>query len=163
MSNEQANISQTTEVPVRTVSAQEGVQTISFSFKPLTLKLGVTPQITADSSIIMKVDVKREFRGATIDSENETFTVNSREANTKVLVRNGQTAVIGGVYQSDAAEGELGVPYLKDIPVLGALFRGRTIDKDKSELLIFLTPRILARTDLGGASPSMSKADGGEL
>lgn len=163
MSNEIANISQTTEVPVRAVTVQNGVQTITFSFKPLTLKLGVTPQITADSSIIMKVDVKREFRGATIDTENDAFTVNSREANTKVLVRNGQTAVIGGVYQSDAAEAEMGVPYLKDIPVLGALFKGKTVNKDKSELLIFLTPRILARTDLGGASPSMSKAGGGDL
>lgn len=164
LSNEQATISQTTEVPIRVVTpAPPGPPQISFTFKTLTLKLGVTPQITVDSSIIMKVDVKREFRGAAVDTENGEFTVNGREAATKVLVRNGQTAVIGGVYQSDATEGETGVPYLRDIPVLGSLFRGRTTSKDKSELLIFLTPRILAKTDLGGASPSLSKSSGGDF
>jgi type IV pilus assembly protein PilQ len=69
LSNESASINQTTEVPVKSVSNQNGISTTSFSFKPLSLKLDVMPQITSDSSIIMKVGVKREFRGATIDPE----------------------------------------------------------------------------------------------
>jgi type IV pilus assembly protein PilQ len=76
--------------------------------------------------------------------------VNSREANTRVIVKNGQTAVIGGIYRSDVTEGITGVPWLKDIPVLGALFRGTSTDKQRSELLIFLTPRILAQAEGGG-------------
>jgi type IV pilus assembly protein PilQ len=151
LTNVKADISQTTEVPVKQVTAVGNSTQTSISFKPLTLKLEVTPQITSDSSIVMSVKVKREFRGATQDAATESFSVNSREANTTVLVRNGQTAVIGGIYQSDATEGESGVPYLREIPFIGSLFRGRTNTKDKSELLIFLTPRVLAQIESGKA------------
>lgn len=150
LTNEVANISQTTEVAVRQVTQNGTTSTDTFTFKPLTLKLEVTPQITADSSIIMKVNVKREFQGAV--QSNGSFSVNSREANSRILVKNGQTAVIGGIYQSDATDSEAGVPWLRELPVVGALFRGRTNTKDKSELLIFLTPRIVSQTQ--GTPPS---------
>lgn len=81
------------------------------------------------------------------------FAVNSREANTRILVKNGQTAVIGGIYQSDATDGETGVPWFREIPVLGHLFKTKNITKEKSELLIFLTPRILGQVGSGSMNP----------
>lgn len=158
LTNEPANITQTTEVPLRQVTVNGNASQTTFTFKAVTLKLEVTPQITADSSIIMKVNLKREFLGATQDTVNEVAPVNSREANTKVLVRNGATAVIGGIYQSDATDGETGVPYLREIPFLGALFRGRTSTKQKNELLLFLTPRVLAQSE-SGTPPAPSPGD----
>lgn len=146
MTNEKADINQTTEVPVRKVTPNAtGPAQESFEFKPLTLKLEVTPQVTADGSVIMKVSVNRQFRGGDVSSAGQgAFAVNSREANTRVLVRNGQTAVIGGIYQSDAVDGENGTPWLREIPVISYLFKSKNISKTKSELLVFLTPRIIA-------------------
>lgn len=154
MTNEKADISQTTEVPVRQVTQNGTATQETFQFKPLTMKLEVTPQVTADGSVIMKVSVNRQFQGAEVSSAGQgAFAVNSREANTRVLVKNGQTAVIGGIYQSDATNGENGVPYLREIPVLGYLFKTKSTKTQKQELLVFLTPRILGQVE-GGNSPS---------
>lgn len=155
MSNEQADINQTTEVPVRQVTVNGNATQETYQFKPLALKLAVTPQVTADGSVIMKVGVMRQFKGADQGSgSNVSFAVNSREANTRVLVKNGQTAVIGGIYQSDATEGDAGVPWFKDLPVLGHMFKTSTKDKTKMELLIFLTPRIMGQVEGGMSSPT---------
>ncbi len=148
LTNEKADISQTTEVPVRTMTTSVNGNIETFQFKPLTLKLEVTPQVTADGSIIMKVLVNRQFRGADVSSAGAgAFAINSREANTRVLVKNGQTAVIGGIYQSDAIEGNQGVPWLKDVPVLKYLFSNKNSESRKTELLVFMTPRIVGQTD----------------
>lgn len=153
LSNEKADISQTDELPVRTLTPQaNGAPIVTYQFKPLTLKLEVTPQVTGEGTVIMKVSVNRQIKGAAASTQDDTFSVNSREANTRVIVKNGQTAVIGGIYRSDVTEGVTGTPWLKDIPVLGTLFKGSNVDKRRSELLIFLTPRILARTEGGGAA-----------
>lgn len=157
MSNEPAKISQTTEVPIETVTQNGTTTQRTVSYKPLTLLLDVTPQVTAEGSVMMKVQVKREFAGAR-DVETKDFPINGREANTRVLVRNGETAVIGGIYQSDVREGETGVPWLRDVPYLGALFRGTTTDKDKMELVVFLTPRVLP-AGRGGNAPADLKED----
>jgi len=152
LSNEKADISQTNELPVKTLTPQaSGQPLVTYQFKPLTLKLEVTPQVTGEGTVIMKVAVNRQIKGAAVSSTDDTFSVNSREANTRVIVKNGQTAVIGGIYRSDVTEGTTGVPWLKDIPVLGSLFRGTSTDKQRSELLIFLTPRILANAEGAGA------------
>lgn len=144
MTNEKADISQSTDVPVRQTTVSNGVVTETFTQVPLALSLEVTPQVTADGSIIMKVQVKRQFKGADVSSAGQgAFSVNKREANTRVLVKNGQTAVIGGIYQSDATDGETGVPWFRELPVLGYLFKSKNISKEKSELLVFLTPRII--------------------
>lgn len=154
MTNEKADINQTTEVPVRQVTQNGTATQETFQFKPLTLKLEVTPQVTADGSVIMKVLVNRQFRGADVSSAGQgAFAVNSREANTRVLVKNGQTAVIGGIYQSDAVEGGTGVPWLREVPVLGNLFKTKSVDKRKSELLVFLTPRIIGPVGNEAAVP----------
>lgn len=148
MSNEKANITQTTEIPLTTTTLTGNVAQTTVQFKPLTLKLEVTPQVTADASVIMNVLVNRQFLGANAANTGDTqLPVNSREAQTKVLVHNGQTAVIGGIYQSDTSLGTHGVPWFKDLPVVGTLFRGTDNRKQKVELMIFLTPRILGQTD----------------
>lgn len=155
LTNEKADITQTTEVAVRSVTQSvTGPPTETFQFKPLTMKLEVTPQVTADGSVIMKVNVNRQFQGADTSGAGQgAFAVNSREANTRVLVKNGETAVIGGIYQSDATDGETGVPWFREIPGIGYLFKTKNIKKDKSELLIFLTPRIVGQVGSGPSLP----------
>lgn len=147
MSNEKADINQTTEVPIKQVTINGTSNQTSFQFKPLTLKLEVTPQVTSDGSVIMKVTVNRQFQGAIVDAQLGSFSVNSREANTRVLVKNGQTAVIGGIYQSDATDNDTGVPWFREVPFVGWLFKTKNSTKSKSELLIFLTPRIMGQVD----------------
>lgn len=158
MSNEKADINQTTEEPVRQVTQNGTATQETFQFKPLTLKLEVTPQVTADASVIMKVTVNRQFRGADVSSAGQgAFAVNSREANTRVLVKNGQTAVIGGIYQSDAVENENGVPWFRELPIVSYLFKTKNVTRNKSELLVFLTPRIVG--PLAGSSVSPETQD----
>jgi len=136
-----ANIEQTTELPFKRTDTTSAIMTETVQFKPVTLKLDVQPQITADGSVIMAVQVTREFPGPDAGGGNRP--VNRRHANTTLLVRNGQTTVLGGIYQSDVTEGESGVPFLRKLPIVGGLFRGRSIARDKNELMIFMTPRIL--------------------
>lgn len=159
--NERAEINQTQEIPLISTNNQNGTTTRSVSFKPVRLRLSVTPQITNDAAVIMGVEVAREFVGAIVDKETQARPVNARSATTKVMVKNGQTAVIGGIYQSDMTQQETKVPVMGDIPVLGWLFKSRDSDKVKNELLIFLTPRILGQAD-SGMMPSES-GDGGDL
>ncbi len=147
MHNEAADINQTTQIPLISSNNQNGVITSSVSFKPLQLSLKVTPQVTADGGVIMSVDVNRDYAGPIIDLQTQAASINSRSAKTKVLVKNGQTAVIGGIYQSDATDSEVGIPWLRQIPVVGALFKTNASTKDKIELLIFLTPQILGQLD----------------
>lgn len=141
LNNVTANIVQSFNIPISKSTQGTGGTTTSVEFKPIELRLEVTPQITSESDVIMQVSIKREF--ATNRGEGRTPDINSREAKTKVLVRNGQTSVIGGVFQSDATETEEGVPFLRSIPVLGWLFKNKGVSTEKSELLLFLTPRIL--------------------
>lgn len=130
---------------ITTKSETTGAITKQEKRTPFSLELSVTPQITADGGVIMDLDVRREFLGAIQDAETQARPVNKRSAKTKVLVRNGQTAVIGGIYTSDELESATGVPGLMHIPVLGWLFKNKTYSRSKNELLIFLTPRILAQ------------------
>lgn len=148
MNKEKAKITQQSQqVTITQVKDQQGNVTKGVSRDPIVVDLTVTPQITSDGAVIMDVEVKREFAGALVDQETQARAVNSRTAKTKILIKNAQTAVIGGIYQSDSNEGESGVPVLKDIPVLGWLFKSRTRQRVKNELLIFLTPKILNLKD----------------
>lgn len=153
LTNEKGTINQTTEVPVRQVTQNGTATQETFQFKPLTMKLEVTPQVTADGSVIMAVNVNRQFQGADVSSAGQgAFAVNSREANTRVLVKNGATAVIGGIYQSDAQDGETGIPWFRELPFISYLFKTKNTRTQKSELLVFLTPRIMGQVDSGGGS-----------
>lgn len=147
LNNVEASIKQSINIPIpqQVVAATGSPSTISpvvgYGSKSVALTLKVTPQITAESDVIMAVDLAREFVPSGLPSA--TSNTENREAHTTVLVKNGQTAVIGGVYQNDAIYSEQGMPLLKDIPVLGYLFKGTNKTKTKNELLLFLTPRIL--------------------
>lgn len=143
LTNETAKISQVTNIPVPSVTSQAGGQIKqSADYKPLTLELEVTPQVTSDGSVMMKIQVLRDVANYGVAVAGAPA-INSRVANTRVLVKNGQTAVIGGVYQSDANDVESRVPGLGGIPFLGRLFRSDTTTRNKVELLIFVTPRII--------------------
>jgi len=168
LQNEPAEISQSEEIPlIQSNLVQGSGTTTNVTFKPIKLRLAVVPQITNDGAVIMAVDVLREFAGAIVDKPSQARPVNSRAAKSKVLVKNGQTAVIGGIYQSDMTQDDTKVPWLGDIPVLGWLFKSESVTKDKSELLIFLTPRILGQADSQApTSTSGSSSDdfsGGEV
>ncbi len=148
MNKEKSEISQKSQVIyVQTIKDPTGATTSSPKSNDVELKLAVTPQITAEGSVVLDVDLTRQFAGAVADLSSGARPINSRQAKTKVLVPNGQTAVIGGIYQSDETETEVGIPGLKNIPVLGWLFKSRTEDRTKNELLLFLTPRILNAKD----------------
>jgi type IV pilus assembly protein PilQ len=159
--NESAEINQTTEVPVVTATATtaNGVETktTTVSYKPVNLKLKVTPLVANTGTVQLNVDVNREFISEKGEISGASYTaVGKRSAVTKVMVRNGQTAVIGGIYQTDTNQTEARVPWLSDIPILGWLFKNRSTNNAKTELMIFLTPRILGQADSQTSS-------GGEL
>lgn len=149
MNREKAEITQGGDVISISAVSNQGVTTTQVQRDKIELKLLVTPQITSDASIIMDVEMSRQFAGPKVDDKTLARPINSRTAKTKVMVKNGQTAVIGGIYQSDDNVSDSGVPGLKDIPVLGWLFKSRSKDKVKNELLLFLTPKILN----GGFNP----------
>ena len=162
--NEPAEIAQTTELPLITANiAANGTATPVVNFKPVKLKLSVTPQITNDAAIILAVDVSREVAGAVVDQKTQAFPVNSRSAKTKVIVKNGQTAVIGGIYQNDANEGTTKVPWIADVPIVGWLFKAQTTKKSRTELLIFVTPRILGQLEGAPAAMTSSSSDSGAV
>jgi len=144
VNNEAASISQVLNIPVRQITPGTAGQpaTQTFIYQPIELALKVTPQITAESDVIMQINLKREFSG-NVPANGEPPNINKREAQTKVMVRNGQTAVIGGIYQSDNNVDERGIPFLRNLPVVGWLFKQRSRIDNKNELLLFLTPRIL--------------------
>ncbi|MFP5518666.1 MAG: type IV pilus secretin PilQ [Bdellovibrionia bacterium] len=155
LTNEVANISQTQEVPVRQITQNGSSTQETFQFKPLSLKMEVTPQVTSDGSIMMKLGVARQIRGADVGSgDSTTFSVDSREANTRVLVQNGQTAVVGGIYNSEMTSGEDGVPWLRELPIVGSLFKTSRQSRSKTELLVFITPRIVGTPDSKSGSNS---------
>ena len=132
-----ATISAGTEVPYSTVSAA-GTQ---IAFKPALLSLNVTPKITPDDRVNMKVTLTQDTVGATYGG---IPSINTKKVDTQVLVENGGTLVIGGVYTQNESEAKNSVPLLADIPLLGWLFKNETKSTDKRELLVFITPKIMA-------------------
>jgi type IV pilus assembly protein PilQ len=133
----QATIEQGVEIPYLT-AASSGATTVQF--KKAVLGLTVKPQITPDDRIILDLTVSK-------DSVGEIFqgvpSVNTRQVGTQVLVSNGETVVLGGIYEQTRTDNVTKVPFLGDIPLLGALFRNTGKVDSKSELLIFVTPKIL--------------------
>ncbi len=144
--NKEAVIEQGTQIPYSTVSAS-GTNT---QFVDATLSLKVTPHITPEGSVIMKVEAKNDSQGATGATGQPA--INKKKATTEVLVRDGETAVIGGILQISRNENLAGVPWLSKIPVLGYLFRKTSTSTSNRELLIFITPKILKQ------EPAQAKA-----
>ena len=138
----EAIIEQGVEIPFQE-SASSGATTTQF--KKAVLSLTVTPQITPDNNIIMDLIVSRDNVGELVASATGGFvpSIDTRSVETQVLVRDGQTVVLGGIYETERRETITKVPFLGDIPAVGTLFRSRTRTDNQSELLIFVTPRIL--------------------
>ena len=115
------------------------------SFKSAVLKLDVVPQITPDERIIMDLEVKNDSVGAQVANVlgGTIPSIDTRKVNTQVLVDNGQTVVLGGIYQQDNRKTVTKVPFLGDLPLIGSLFRSTALVNNKRELLIFVTPKIL--------------------
>lgn len=133
-----ALIEQGTELPYQTASASGAT---SITFRKANLKLEVTPQITPDGSVVLEVDVNRDSVGQVTPAG---FAINTKHVKTQVRVEDGGTVVLGGIYEETDRNNEAKVPGLGDVPGLGWLFKNRDQARRKSELLIFLTPRVMA-------------------
>lgn len=161
MHNEKATIEQVVQLPVRQTQVSNGSTITSVSFKDTKLGLEVTPQLTNDGAVMMKLDMIREFAGPVADNQDGAPSINSRKASTRVMVKNGQTAVIGGIYQNDARNTDTRVPGLGKLPFIGWLFRSKNKSEQRNELLMFLTPRILGQLD-SQVIPSQTGGSSGE-
>ena len=137
-----ARIEQGTELPYQ-VATSSGATSIAF--RRATLKLEVTPQITPEGSVILTLDVSKDSPDTLTAAG---YTISTKQIQTQVLVENGGTVVIGGIYELTESEGETRVPVLGDVPVLGNLFKSRQRSVNKKELLIFVTPKTVS--DRGG-------------
>ena len=136
---ETAKILKGQEVPYQEASSSGATST---SFKEAALSLEVTPQITPDNRIIMEVKVTKDapnFQAAI----NGVPPINKNEVNAKVLVNDGETIVIGGVFENTQTRATEKVPFLGDLPFIGRVFRRDVVTDDKAELLVFITPRIM--------------------
>lgn len=133
-----ALIEQGTELPYQTATSSGAT---AITFRKANLKLEVTPQITPEGSIIMDVDVNKDSVGQVTTAG---FAIDTKHVQTQVLVENGGTVVIGGIFQQTERSTEQRVPVLGDIPVLGNLFKNNTRSSNRSELLIFLTPKVVS-------------------
>jgi type IV pilus assembly protein PilQ len=134
-----------TEVPYQESSASGETTT---SFKEAVLALDVTPNITPDDRILLNLKINQDSVGELVPSGRGGFipTIDTTQINTQVLVGNGETVVLGGVFKTEELESINKVPFFGDIPYVGALFRSETRQNTKTETLIFITPRILADT-----------------
>ncbi|MDR7298001.1 type IV pilus assembly protein PilQ [Pelomonas aquatica] len=133
-----ALIEQGEELPYQVATASGAT---SIAFRKANLKLEVTPQITPEGSVILSVDVNKDSRGTLTP---QGYAINTKHVQTQVLVENGGTVVIGGIYTQDEGETINKVPLLGDVPVLGNLFKNKTRTTSKTELLIFLTPKVVS-------------------
>ncbi|CAN7580338.1 type IV pilus secretin PilQ [Pseudomonas brassicacearum] len=136
---ETAKILKGTEIPYQEASSSGAT---SVSFKEASLSLEVTPQITPDNRIIMEVKVTKDEPDY-LNKVNDVPPIKKNEVNAKVLVNDGETIVIGGVFSNTQSKVVDKVPFLGDVPYLGRLFRRDVVSDSKSELLVFLTPRIM--------------------
>jgi type IV pilus assembly protein PilQ len=135
--NVEASIEQGTEIPYQQATSSGAT---SVSFRKATLSLKVKPQITPDDNIIMKLDVHKDSVGQTTTAGPS---IDTKQVVTEVLVENGGTVGLGGIFEQEEQETTTKVPFLGDLPVLGHLFRQNLKRNDKRELLIFVTPRIV--------------------
>ena len=133
-----ALIEQGTELPYQTATSSGAT---AITFRKANLKLEVTPQITPEGSVILDVDVNKDSVGQITTAG---FAIDTKHVQTQVLVENGGTVVIGGIFQQTESNSEQRVPLLGDIPYLGALFRNSSRSTQRRELLIFLTPKVVS-------------------
>lgn len=133
-----ASIESGKEIPYQEASSSGAT---SVSFKPAVLKLEVTPQITPDDRIIMDLAINQDSIGEWTDTGVPTIDTNS--VRTQVLVDNGETVVLGGIFRSEDIHSISKTPFFGDLPLIGALFRYKSHSNEKNELLVFITPRLV--------------------
>ncbi|WP_458351897.1 hypothetical protein [Rugamonas violacea] len=133
-----ALIEQGIELPYQ-VATSSGATSIVF--RKANLRLEVTPQITPDGNVVLDVDVNKDSVG---QETRAGFAIDTKHVKTQVMVENGGTVVLGGIYQQIERNSVSKVPLLGDVPVLGYLFRNNSRTNDKTELLVFITPKIVA-------------------
>jgi len=135
--NIEAIIEQGTEIPYQQATSSGAT---SISFRKATLSLKVKPQITPDDNVIMKLEVHKDSVGANTTAGPS---IDTKQVVTEVLVENGGTVGIGGIYTQDEDKTISKVPFLGDIPIIGAFFKNEQSKNDRRELLIFVTPKIM--------------------
>jgi type IV pilus assembly protein PilQ len=140
LNNERASIQSGFQIPIQTVANN----TVSVQYVNATLRLDVTPQVTAEGTILMDINIQKrnpEFALQVVGSN--AAPISTKEAQTRVIVRDGGTTVIGGIYEVSTNTGEDRVPGLANVPIIGHLFKNRRREDSNSELLIFITPRVI--------------------
>jgi len=143
---QEASILQGVQIPFQESSGGASGATTT-SFKDAVLSMTVTPLITPDNYIIMDLDISQDSIGSIVGSQPS---INTRRINTQVRVPNGETAVLGGIYETTQTSSIRKVPVLGDIPVVGNMFKSRSRIDNKSEMLIFITPKVLNDNNLNG-------------
>ncbi|MFW2012057.1 type IV pilus secretin PilQ [Acinetobacter bereziniae] len=138
---QKAKVASGQQIPYQTTSTAGGTATATTSFKDALLSLDVTPSITPDGKVQMQLNITSDSRGGI--APNGEVILNKNEINTNVLVDNGETVVLGGIFEQENTTSQTKVPFLGDIPYLGRLFRKDAKTENKRELLIFVTPRIV--------------------
>ncbi|BCX75697.1 type IV pilus secretin PilQ [Acinetobacter bereziniae] len=138
---QKAKVSSGQQIPYQTTQTAGGAATATTSFKDALLSLDVTPSITPDGKVQMQLNITSDSPAGT--APNGEIILNKNEVNTNVLVDNGETVVLGGIFEQETKSSQTKVPFLGDIPYLGRLFRKDLKSDNKRELLIFVTPRIV--------------------
>ena len=138
---QKAKVSSGQQIPYQTTSTAGGAATATTEFKDALLSLDVTPSITPDGKVQMQLNITSDSRGGV--APNGEVILNKNEINTNVLVDNGETVVLGGIFEQETSNTQTKVPFFGDIPYLGRLFRKDAKMENKRELLIFVTPRIV--------------------
>lgn len=150
LDNKTARIIQGTKIPFLSTSSEGS----NVQFQEAGIEISVTPQVTNDGAVILKVSTKSNEPASESVGGNPIITI--READTEMLIKSGRTAVLGGVFKTTETEGRIGVPGLKDVPVLGWLFRGQSRSKSREEMLIFITPYVLTDVREPSSAPLSS-------
>ncbi|MGO4475658.1 type IV pilus secretin PilQ [Massilia sp. 2TAF26] len=135
--NVAAVIEQGVELPYQQATSSGAT---SVTFKKANLRLEVTPQVTPDGNVVLEVDVNKDSKG---ESTASGFAINTQHVKTKVMVENGGTVVLGGIYQQTETSNDSKVPLFGDLPVVGYLFKTTARSTSKTELLVFITPKIV--------------------
>jgi type IV pilus assembly protein PilQ len=136
-----ATMMQGVEIPVTTPAALGSPPTTTYT--PAVLELDVNPQITPSGSVIMNLLVKKDSQNTTTNPVSGNPGIDTRQVKTSVLVEDGETVVLGGVYENQNSSGKNKIPFFADLPGIGFLFTNSTINKVNTELLIFITPKII--------------------
>jgi type IV pilus assembly protein PilQ len=145
LDNRKASIEQGVSIPFQTFENGDA----KLEFIDAVLRLDVTPHITQDKSIIMKIEVQRNAPDDSVPTPTGSPAIAKNEAETETLVRDGQTLVIGGIYVVRSADRQSRVPYLHKLPILGNAFKNNETREVRQELLLFVTPRVVVNPELG--------------